>query len=241
MSDFLHFVFPGLPVSKEKELAQKIIAALKGGEGSGNFGHAGRPGEVGGSSSQDVFGIPRFFTNSITRDRRLGSPIFTDEEKNNFDINKLINDRNYIKSKNETGYFVKDGKLILEKLGNEDSIEFNNDEIGLLKDSIFIHNHPGPGIVGGFSEEDIEFSALADLSKSIVITDRYIFTIERPISGWPNTVKKYIDYSQDKTFEWMDEESIGEDDPAILEIFSKVQWDIFSQKTGSKFTYEFRG
>lgn len=50
MTDFLHFVFPGLPVSKEKQLAREIIAELKGGEGSGNFGHAGRPGEVGGSA-----------------------------------------------------------------------------------------------------------------------------------------------------------------------------------------------
>lgn len=29
----------------------KLISALKGGSGSGNFGHAGRPGKVGGSSS----------------------------------------------------------------------------------------------------------------------------------------------------------------------------------------------
>ena len=36
-----------------------ILSALKGGEGSGNFGHAGRPGEVGGSASTHLYINPK--------------------------------------------------------------------------------------------------------------------------------------------------------------------------------------
>lgn len=89
MTDFLHYIFPGMPETKERKLAREILAdipflggyvtshgeqvwnadiqhlmdiAEKGGRGSGNFGHAGRPGEVGGSASDSV-------KRSITKDK----------------------------------------------------------------------------------------------------------------------------------------------------------------------------
>lgn len=42
----------------------RLLTALKGGAGSGNFGHSGRPGKVGGSGSGGV---------SVSRDRNLSA------------------------------------------------------------------------------------------------------------------------------------------------------------------------
>lgn len=43
-------------------LKEIILESLKGGAGSGNFGHAGRPGEVGGSGSGGVSNTPEYWT-----------------------------------------------------------------------------------------------------------------------------------------------------------------------------------
>ena len=44
-----------------KNITNKIAARLNGGQGSGNYGHAGRPGEIGGSAkTRSPIGDPWF-------------------------------------------------------------------------------------------------------------------------------------------------------------------------------------
>ena len=40
-------------IGYEAAFVKGVLVATKGGAGSGNFGHAGRPGEVGGSADED--------------------------------------------------------------------------------------------------------------------------------------------------------------------------------------------
>ena len=47
-------------------LKPETITALKGGDGSGNFGHAGRPGEVGGSAPAGMIRIQTESTGSYS-------------------------------------------------------------------------------------------------------------------------------------------------------------------------------
>ena len=50
--------------SLENAIADAVTKALNGGKGSGNFGHAGRPGEVGGSSSGGLSGVSKAIAGS---------------------------------------------------------------------------------------------------------------------------------------------------------------------------------
>jgi len=92
--------------------------AMKGGEGSGNFGHAGRPGEVGGSAA----------------DGDGGSGM-----ENIKDFESQI-------SKNEkevAGVFTSDGNLIFSTTDNKKgSVTFTDEQYSQLQGTIITHNHP---------------------------------------------------------------------------------------------------
>lgn len=101
----------GLPAKSDR------VITFKGGDGSGNFGHAGRPGKQGGSAR--------------ARGESSVSAVLADWEKQNY------------KKEIEHGLAVaSDGYVIFNVVGEKDRIDLSDKQEGLLRGAIFTHNHP---------------------------------------------------------------------------------------------------
>lgn len=128
---------------------------------SGNRGHAGRPGEVGGSAPEggELAGNKRGVVN----------------------FSKTIQGASLEKS----GAFDKGGKLLLYKEGGTRSIEYSKEDINKMRNAeIHVHNHP----VGDepFSPDDITFAGVINAKELVVVTEHMRFSVA-PITGkaWP--------------------------------------------------------
>lgn len=130
-----------------------------GGVGSGNHGHKGRPGQVGGSRDD-----------GSTQGSSQGSMKQIEKEMS--------------KQSTESGYlFGADGKLILSKKGNENSVRFTSQETSKMRNGIYTHNHPNGS---WFSIHDVYFSAEHDLAQMRAVSGDRIYVLDRPSSGWPS-------------------------------------------------------
>jgi len=137
-----------------------------GGEGSGNFGHAGRPGEVGGSG-EGGGGSSEIRTGIITRFAQK-----TDSLKVEHAL--VLNDNNEV-----VGVFKGEGKSV--KIPKDAKIE----------NSHIMHNHPSED-TPGLSPADINVAIVRNLA-SITATGRTgIVTLNRPTNGWPKISKDDI-------------------------------------------------
>lgn len=87
----------------KKAVYMKTMLALKGGEGSGNFGHAGRPGLVGGSSATSYNGGKPYLRygseNSPMSD--WGHAMFADYREGYFDGAGRLNQYQFIPDPND--------------------------------------------------------------------------------------------------------------------------------------------
>lgn len=155
-----------------------------GGAGSGNFGHAGRPGEVGGSSTLG-------HTAAEMRARRLPETLEDAENRIRFE-------------KNEHGFVEKDGRIIAY-FGDDHSSQIDLTKeihpavIGTpkdpLRDAIFTHNHPGNS---GLSPSDVFVAASHNVKEFRAVVDNGVHSIERIGDGWPNPVE-LVDASIDES------------------------------------------
>lgn len=139
----------------------RYIVALKGGEGSGNFGHAGRPGEVGGSAPSGEGGNLQSIKDKEEEIRSIS----------NFE---------------KSAIFDNEGNLILEKSGGTNNVIFTKEESQAIKENgnaILTHNHP---FVASFSNGDIVFAADHNLQEIRVVDEKYAYSLLRPSSGWPD-------------------------------------------------------
>lgn len=151
----------GVPVPLELRLRTYVFTRfpVKGGAGSGNFGHAGRPGEVGGSAPLGVGG-------------KLQS------------IKEKEDAIRYITSHEESLIVDGDGKIIIEKRGETERVKYSDKELDTIqgtKNLILTHNHP---IVASISNGDLEFAAYYDLAEMRVVDSKYTYIIMRPPGGW---------------------------------------------------------
>lgn len=159
------------PISgKVAPISQPVVEAPKGkgGEGSGNFDHEGRPGEIGGSGGGGGGG----------------------ERSETFNANASANESSFVArtrgSKNERGITLdKDGNILVEKRGTATEIELTNEEFDKIKGAERdIHTHPNSD--APFSAQDIAYARDADIKEMVVIGKTSRFTI-RPEEGksWP--------------------------------------------------------
>lgn len=95
--------------------------------------------------------------------------------------------------------FDKDGKVLLDKRGQQFSVTFTDEEAKLLKDTIFTHNHPrGWGhkdnsmmrIGSSFSDADIITAIRNDIAEIRAVTPNYTFVMKRPEKGWGMTYQE---------------------------------------------------
>jgi hypothetical protein len=77
--------------------------------------------------------------------------------------------------------FDSDKNLILNKQGDVNFIRFTQEELNLLEDKYFTHNHPKNGF---FSVTDIEFAHAWNLQEMRVVTEKEVYIINRPSDGW---------------------------------------------------------
>ena len=128
------------------------IAATKGGVGSGNFGHSGRPGEVGGSAVS-------------SNGKRIQAYRDFAKKHNNksFEVGSVLNENGEI--------LIRD---VVDTDNDDLSITMNRDTERRLKGNNFIHNHPEGS---SLSSSDIKYAMLMDM-KSITATSSFgIYTM----------------------------------------------------------------
>lgn len=92
------------------------------------------------------------------------------------------------------------GKVIVNKKGDEWNVYFTNDEAKSMKDCIITHNHPNGWkfdknsllhIGNSFSSNDMVLALRYDVAEMRVVTPTYTFAMRRPKAGWdisPKTV-----------------------------------------------------
>ncbi len=85
------------------------------------------------------------------------------------------------------------GHLILEKEGERNNIEFDDEEVALINGATLTHNHPSgllfaendPRSFGhSFSEDDIRLACLAELVEVRAVTPKLRFSMKPPVLGW---------------------------------------------------------
>ena len=102
-------------------LSYKEYRLQKGSSRSGNFGHAGRPGLVGGSAPIGYQPTTLRLQKEIASQTKKMKPL----------------------TKEKAVILDSTGKIIKEFEGDEDTVEFDEEEDWpLMKDQIVIHNHP---------------------------------------------------------------------------------------------------
>jgi hypothetical protein len=132
-----------------------------GGAGSGNSGHAGIIGHQGGSLPKGGTSAP------AAKDIKASAGLLPIDY-----FNKRIVSQDF-----ETVGVFKDGKLILEKDGTKNSVQFSEDEVSKMEGAILTHNHPSGGPLS-MDDYDIFFTARA---KSIqAVGNEYTYVLEAP-------------------------------------------------------------
>jgi len=86
-----------------------------------------------------------------------------------------------------------EGAEVLVKAGEKNRIVFTDEEMDLLKGTVFTHNHPNglafpdddPRSFGNsFSIEDLRLACYAELAELRAVTPRLRFFIKPPATGW---------------------------------------------------------
>ena len=84
----------------------------------------------------------------------------------------------------------REGRAILDKVGEKTEVSFSGDEIEQMKDRHFTHNHPSGS---SLSKEDLNLALDADLAsmsavgKSKIDGKTYRYSFTRPKAGWPSS------------------------------------------------------
>lgn len=82
----------------------------------------------------------------------------------------------------EKGYlFGTNGKIILEKVGAKDHINFTQEEVKLFENNIFTHNHPRGS---SLSPEDVAFASSRNLQEIRAVGTEHRYSMSRPVNGW---------------------------------------------------------
>jgi hypothetical protein len=151
--------FVGSREASAREFGTEAGIVFRGGAGSGHHGHAGRPGEVGGSAPSGAGTnsklIQRLPENVIAHLESFIHAVQTDLYKGNEHLM----------------LFQANGTLLAEADGDKNGVRFEI-KVGSMKDGFSIHNHPSGG---SFSHTDVAELALSGADMGIVITKENVF------------------------------------------------------------------
>lgn len=136
------------------------VPMCQGGEGSGNFGHEGRPGEVGGSGPGG--GISERASKAISK---YGDQLRNEKKERIIVLDKF-------------------NEPLLDKSGSKHEINLSKDDMYSLlgeQNLVSIHNHPDDV---PHSEADISFAARTQSDHAIVVTGNHDYIISPSDKGW---------------------------------------------------------
>lgn len=108
---------------------------------------------------------------------------------------ELMIQENIIRANNFESAIIFDskGRILVNKKGQQYSVAMTKQEMSLVKDSVFTHNHPRGwaskentlGRIGNsFSKEDILLAISGDAAEIRAVTPTYTFSMKRPQDGW---------------------------------------------------------
>lgn len=131
----------------------------------------------------------------------------------NYELTKNVSDvENSIRMNKgfETGVvFNANGDKVIDKRGEGSYVRFTKEELSIMKDCIFTHNHPGGweyadhdiGRIGNsFSIQDIVMAVGNNLSEMRAVTPNYTFSMKRPQKGWGISVERLVEeYNKENT------------------------------------------
>ena len=101
--------------------------------------------------------------------------------------------------------FDYNGKIMLERQGSYNKVEFTQDDIETMKKTqgaVLTHNHPGGWRYNEtdyrhhgntFSLSDVKLAALARLSEIRAVTPTRIFSLKTPREGWGEITEEVIE------------------------------------------------
>jgi hypothetical protein len=171
---------------------------LKGGSGSGNYGHAGRPGEVGGSAE-----------GSGSSDKPSGGG-------NRGQTHSNLLSKQSEKHKEHAAILDKDDNVLSEIEGsNYVEVRYTTENITVLQNnpnSTLIHTHPTNN---SFSDEDIVIGMRYGIPNSEVVTDKYVYSFKTPEDEWGTSRhvtdirRDYAKLTEDLMPSWIDKQSNG--------------------------------
>ena len=193
-------------------------AVKNGGAGSGNHGHSGRPGKIGGSSKGGGGPDDSFLT-------------LEDFEKS-------------VRSNNTESFYAEDGAgdKILFKNGSKSHVEFSPEEMARMRtyNNISVsHNHPSSS---SFSLDDLIFGSRVNAGELRVVTKDFDYTYTPSSTGWEseqNILVKY-DYADTKAYNEVypmyESKKLTLDQAFVLG--SEKAMNYFASSTGGTFTKE---
>jgi hypothetical protein len=85
------------------------------------------------------------------------------------------------------------GNELFRRTGDEQAVDFSDDELALMRDAILTHNHP---IDLPFSYADLELASVNDLAMIRAVSPGFRHALWRPTGGWPKvTVLRAVYFS----------------------------------------------
>ncbi len=154
------------------------LRELFGGPGSGNIGHSGRPGEVGGSGEGGG-------TDKRILDKE--KEIINSDTEQHFGLTSSGEIATYGRGKRQRNAW--DIKLT--------PLESSN----LKNGGIFTHNHPNSSGNAMLSEEDYDVARNLNLQEMRVVgKNKSLARITRPLEGWPKSSKQFYERKDIKNY-----------------------------------------
>lgn len=165
-----------------------------GGPGSGNFGHAGRPGQVGGSADTDVR-LSRRTGQPMARPGWLDVPDAptaefrkevgtTAEEMRAKPLPKTLADaEDQIRYEPNEHAFLSDGNTPRQYFGDNLKDAIKLDPTATYTDAVFTHNHPGDM---AFSRQDVYTAMFHNMREIRAVTSDGAYSLKRVGIAWPS-------------------------------------------------------
>jgi hypothetical protein len=193
------------PHFKEDELS-------KGGTGSGNFGHGGRPGEVGGSGSGGgpTYDAKRGYTFPIRRSdgtvltgrpepRWAPQPKGTPQPVESVTVDQAIEKIRNLDHE-ELYVFDKDRNEMMHNVGEKGQVAFTTEQSMKIRQSegvLAMHNHPWhdyfeEGTISTLSAGDLATAAGQKLAETMVVTRDGVYSMRPGPLGWPKEESAYM-------------------------------------------------
>ncbi|MHA1935781.1 MAG: hypothetical protein ACW97A_10900, partial [Candidatus Thorarchaeota archaeon] len=116
-----------------------------------------------------------------------------------------------------------DGTHLLRVEGDPTSVNFNRAEISAMKDNTMTHGHPGvSGLDVPFSSDDLAFAIINDLFEIRAVSDRAVYRLQRPKSGWPSVSRsrESLQFAHNSVRSVHDRLGFSSDNPPSSEVHS---------------------